>query len=160
MRHGTPIGDGLRMAVYPIRPKKQKVAGERCPLCERKYTKKREAVVCGVGTVLALPVRDGLVRGAAEDGRDRLPLKHPVAIVLEDTVNWRGDYWERSLHPSEARYKKALEVDPRRLRNRLRGAAPHGGNQRPRNQVQRLIGSPDNYRLPTSAETWCSQCFK
>jgi len=23
-------------------------------------------------------------------------------------VNWRGEYWERSLHPSETRYKKAL----------------------------------------------------
>jgi hypothetical protein len=23
-------------------------------------------------------------------------------------VNWRGDYWERTLHPSEARYKKAF----------------------------------------------------
>jgi hypothetical protein len=33
---------------------------------------------------------------------------YPLAIVLEDTVNWRGDYWERPLHPSEARYKKAL----------------------------------------------------
>jgi hypothetical protein len=24
-------------------------------------------------------------------------------------VNWRGQYWERSLHPSEARYKKVLD---------------------------------------------------
>jgi hypothetical protein len=31
-----------------------------------------------------------------------------VAIVVEDTVDWRGEYWERSLHPSEARYKKAF----------------------------------------------------
>ena len=22
-------------------------------------------------------------------------------------MNWRGEYWERSLHPSEARYMKA-----------------------------------------------------
>jgi hypothetical protein len=27
---------------------------------------------------------------------------------VEDTVDWRGEYWERSLHPSEARYKKAM----------------------------------------------------
>ena len=23
-------------------------------------------------------------------------------------MNWRGDYWERTFHPSEARYKKAF----------------------------------------------------
>ena len=34
--------------------------------------------------------------------------KYPTAIVVEGTVNLRGEYWERSLHPSEARYKKAF----------------------------------------------------
>jgi len=29
-------------------------------------------------------------------------------IVIEDTVDRQGDYWERSLHPSEARFKKAF----------------------------------------------------
>jgi hypothetical protein len=35
-------------------------------------------------------------------------VKYPPAIILEGTVNWRGDYWERTVRPSEARYKKAV----------------------------------------------------
>jgi hypothetical protein len=96
------------MAVYPIRPKKQKVAGERCPLCERKYTKKRKPVPTIFGRATNESGSDWECEDCADAADDRLPLKYPVAIVLEDTVNWRGDYWERSLHPSEARYKKAL----------------------------------------------------
>ena len=95
------------MAVYPIRPKEHKEAGERCPLCERKYTKKRKPVPTIFGRATNKPVLDWECEECAS-ADDRLPTKYPVAIVVEDTVNWRGDYWERSLHPSEARYRKAL----------------------------------------------------
>jgi hypothetical protein len=104
MQHGTPIGDGLRMAVYPIRPKEQKVAGERCPFCERRYTQKRNPVPIIFGTATNKPVWDW----QCEECADERTLKYPTAIVVEDTVNWRGDYWERPLHPSEARYKRAF----------------------------------------------------
>ncbi len=106
MRHGTPIGEGLRMAVYPIRPKEQKAVGERCPFCERKYTKKRKPVPTIFGYATNKPTLDWQCKDCA-DVDDYTP-KYPTAIVVEDTVNWRGDYWERSLHPSEARYKKAF----------------------------------------------------
>jgi len=106
MRHGTPIGECLRMAVYPIRPKEQKKAGERCPFCERRYTKKRKPVATIFGIATNKPVLEWQCEDCAD--ADELTPKYPTAIVVEDTVNWRGDYWERSLHPSEARYKKAL----------------------------------------------------
>ncbi len=104
MRHGTPIGEGLRMAVYPIRPKEEKEVGERCPICERKYTNKRKPVATIFGYATNNPVLDWECEECAEED----PPEYPTAIVVEDTVNWRGEYWERSLHPSEARYKKAL----------------------------------------------------
>lgn len=104
MQHGTPIGEGLRMMVYPIRPKEEKEAGERCSFCERKYTKKYKPVpfISGCGT--NKPVFDW----QCEDCANEYPPTYPTAIVVEDTVNWRGEYWERSLHPSEARCKKAF----------------------------------------------------
>ncbi len=104
MRHGTPISEGLRIVVYPIRPTEEKEAGERCPFCERKYTKKRKPVLFISGCATNKPVFDW----ECEDCANEDPPKYPTAIVVEDTVNWRGEYWERSLHPSEARYKKAF----------------------------------------------------
>jgi len=104
MRHGTPIGGGLRIVVYPIRPKEEKVADERCPFCEEKYTKKRKPVLTISGYATNKPVFDYECEECANED----PPEYPIAIVVEDTVNWRGEYWERSLHPSEARYKKAL----------------------------------------------------
>ena len=95
------------MAVYPIRPKEQKEAGERCPLCERKYTNKRRPVPTIFGYATNRPVSDWECEDCA-GADDGLTPKYPVAIVVEDTVDWRGDYWERSLHPSEARYKRAF----------------------------------------------------
>ena|SRR5829696_7226711 len=106
VQHGTPIGGGLRMAVYPIRPKEEKEAGERCPFCERRYTKKRKPVSTIFGIATNKPVFDWKCEDCAD--ADELAPKYPTAIVVEDTVDWRGDYWERSLHPSEARYKKAF----------------------------------------------------
>ena len=94
------------MAVYPVRPKEQREVGEKCPLCERKYTKKRKPVPTIIGRATNKPVFDWECQDCA-DAND-LPPMYPVAIVVEDTVNWRGDYWERALHPSEARYRKAL----------------------------------------------------
>ena len=94
------------MAVYPIRPKVQKEAGERCLLCERAYMKKRKPVP----TVIAYGTNNPVFGWKCEDCADadeNAPV-YSVAIVVEDTVNWRGEYWERSLHPSEARYKKAF----------------------------------------------------
>ena len=129
MRHGTPIGECLRMAVYPIRPKEQKKAGERCPFCERRYTKKRKPVPTIVGIATNKPVLEWQCEDCAD--ADELTPKYPTAIVVEDTVNWRGDYWERSLHPSEARYKKALgQWVPEGYETDLEETAPHGGNQR------------------------------
>ena len=93
------------MAVYPIRPKVQKEAGERCFLCERKYTKKRKMVSTIIGSATNNPVFTWECEDCADAG-EYTP-KYP-AIVVEDTVNWRGEYWERSLHPSETRYKKAF----------------------------------------------------
>ena len=104
MRHGTPIGEGLRMVVYPIRPQEEKGVGERCPFCERKYTKKCKPVLFISGCATNKPVFDW----ECEDCAGEDPPKYPTAIVVEGTVNWRGEYWERSLHPSEARYKKAF----------------------------------------------------
>jgi len=104
MRHGTPIGGGLRIVVYPIRPKEENVADERCSICEEKYTKKRKPVLTLSGYATNKPVFDYECEECANED----PPEYPIAIVVEDTVNWRGDYWERSLHPSEARYKKAL----------------------------------------------------
>jgi hypothetical protein len=104
MRHGTPIGGGLRIVVYHIRPKEEKVADERCPFCEEKYTKKRKPVLTISGYATNKPVFDYECEECANED----PPEYPIAIVVEDTVNWRGEYWERSLHPSEARYKKAL----------------------------------------------------
>src|SRR5215217_2347102 len=100
MRHGTPTGGGLRMVVYPIRPKKEKEAGERCPFCKRKYTKKRKPVLFISGCATNKPVFDWECQDCAEEDSPR----YPIAIVVEDTVNWRGEYWERSLNHSEARY--------------------------------------------------------
>ncbi len=107
MLHGTPIGEGLRMAVYPIRPKEQKEASEWCPRCERKYTKKRKPVPTIVGYGTSEPFFDWECEDCAKETAGYAS-KYPPAIVLEDTVNWHGDYWERALHPSEARYKKAF----------------------------------------------------
>lgn len=104
MRHSTPIGEGLRIVVYPIRPKQEKEAGERWPLCERKYTKKRKPVLYISGYATNKPIFDW----ECEDCADEDPPEYPTAILVEDTVNWRGEYWERCLHPSEARYKKAF----------------------------------------------------
>jgi hypothetical protein len=104
VRHGTPIGRGLRIAVYPIRPKEQKEAGDKCSFCEEKYTKKRKPVPTISGYATNNPVFDWECEKCANDD----PPEYPIAIVVEDTVSWRGEYWERSLHPSEARYKKAL----------------------------------------------------
>ena len=104
MQHGTPIGEGLRMVVYPIRPKEEKEAGERCLFCERRYTNKRKPVP----TVYAYATNKPVFGWGCEDCMAESPPRYPVAIVVEDTVDWRGIYWERSLHPSEARYKKAL----------------------------------------------------
>jgi hypothetical protein len=95
------------MVVYPIRPKEQKEVSERCPRCERKYTKKRKPVPTIVGSATSEPVFDWECRDCAEETAE-YPSKYPPAIVLEDTVNWRGDYWERTVRPSEARYKKAV----------------------------------------------------
>jgi hypothetical protein len=104
MRHGTPVGEGLRMVVYPIRPKEEKEAGERCPFCERRYTKKRKPVLIISGYATNKPVFDW----ECEDCAEEEPPGYPTAIVVEDTGDWRGESWERSLHPSEARYKQAL----------------------------------------------------
>jgi hypothetical protein len=104
MRHGTLIGEGLRMVVYPIRPKEKREAGERCPFCERKYTNKRKPVLFISGCATNKPIFDW----ECEDCANEDPPKYPPAIVVEDTVNWRGEYWERPLHPSEAHYKKAF----------------------------------------------------
>ena len=104
MQHGTPIGEGLRIAVYPIRPKDENEPAERCPFCERKYTNKRKPVLFISGCATNKPVFDW----ECEDCAGEEPPRYLSAIVVEDTVNWRGEYWERSLHPSEARYKKAL----------------------------------------------------
>jgi hypothetical protein len=107
MRHGTPIDEGLRMAVYPIRPKEQAQLGERCPRCERNYTKKRKPVPTIVGYGTSEPIFDWECDDCTKASAEHA-IKYPLAIVLEDTVNWRGDYWERPLHSSEARYRRAL----------------------------------------------------
>ena len=104
MRHGTPLDGGLRMVVYPIYPKQEKAAGERCRFCERKYTKKRKPVTFISGCATNNPIFDWKCEDCAEEN----PPKYPTAIVVEDTVDWRGEYEAHSLHPSEARYKKAL----------------------------------------------------
>ncbi len=57
-----------------------------------------------LGTPQTNPCSIGSVRRVCARGSPRVP----IAIVMEDAVNWCGEYWERSLHPSEARYKKAL----------------------------------------------------
>lgn len=106
MQHGTPVGEGLRIAVYPIRPKEQQKVGERCPCCKRKYTKQRKPVPTIVGYGTSEPVFDWECEDCAEKAAEYTS-KYP-AIIFEDTVNWQGDYWERSLRPSEARYKKAF----------------------------------------------------
>ena len=106
MQHGTPIGEGLRIAVYPIRPKEQKEPGERCPCCKRKYTKKRKRVPTIVGYGTSEPVFGWECEDCAEKTTEYTS-KSP-GIVLEDTVDWRGDYWERSLRPAEARYKRVF----------------------------------------------------
>ena len=77
---------------------------ERCPFCERKYTKKRKPVLTISGYATNKPVFEWECEDCAEEDHP----EYPTAIVVEDTVNWRGDYWERYLHPSEARYKKAF----------------------------------------------------
>jgi|SRR5829696_3859490 len=105
MRRGTPIGDGLRMAVYPIRPRQEKEVSYRCILCERRYTKSNKAVSTILGSATNNPVFAWECTDCASSG-EYTP-KYP-GIVIEDTVDWQGDYWERSLHPSEARFKKAL----------------------------------------------------
>ena len=94
------------MAVYPIRPKEQKEAGERCPFCERKYTNKRKPVPAITRYATNTPILDWRCEDCAD--ADELTPQYLTTIVAEDTVNWRGDYWERALHPSEARYKKAF----------------------------------------------------
>ena len=92
------------MVVYPIRPKQEKEAGERCPFCEQKYTNKRKPVPTIYGYATNKPV----FGWECEDCAKENPPKAPTAIVVEDTVDGRGEYWERSLHPSEARYKRAM----------------------------------------------------
>ena len=92
------------MAVYPILPKEQKEAGERCPFCEREYMKQHKPVP----TIFGLATNKPVFGWECEECADEVPPNYPVAIVVEDTVDWRGEYWERSLHPSEARYRKAL----------------------------------------------------
>lgn len=92
------------MVVYPIRPKEEKGADERCPFCERTYTKKRQPVAIISGYATNKPVFDW----ECENCETEEPPEYPTAILVEDTVNWRGEYWERSLHPSETRYKKAF----------------------------------------------------
>ena len=78
------------MAVYPIRPKEQRGVGERCPLCERKYTNKRKPAPAIFGYATNKPVFDWECQHCA-DAEDRLPADHPLAVIVEDTVNWRGD---------------------------------------------------------------------
>ncbi len=81
MRHGIPIGEGLRMVVYPIRPKQEKEAGERCPFCERTYTNKRQPVLTISGYATNKPLFDWKCEDcAAEDSPE-----YPTAIVVEDT---------------------------------------------------------------------------
>ena len=92
--------------VYRIRPKAPKEPGEGCPRCERRYTKERKPVPTIVGYATTEPAFDWECEACAED-TENAP-KYPTAIVVEDTVDWRGDYWERTVHPSEARYKKAF----------------------------------------------------
>ena len=106
MQHGTPIGEGLRMAVYPICPKEEKEPGERCSVCEQKYTNKRKPVLTIIGYGTNNPVFEWECEDCAD--ADEHGLEYPIAVVVEDTLNWRGEYWEGSLHPSEARYKKAF----------------------------------------------------
>jgi hypothetical protein len=91
VQHGTPIGEGLRIVVYPIRPKEQKEPGERCPCCERKYTKKRKPVLTIVGYGTTEPFFDWECEDCAKE-TVKYVSKYPIAIVVEDTVNWRGDY--------------------------------------------------------------------
>jgi hypothetical protein len=86
MRHGTPIGEGLRMAVYPILPREEIEAGERCLLCEQKYTKKRKPVPTIVGYGTNDPVFGWNCVDCA-DADENAPV-YPVAIVVEDTVAW------------------------------------------------------------------------
>ncbi len=49
MRHGTQIGEGLRMVVERIRPNEEKEADERCPICERIFTNKKGGSVLWLG---------------------------------------------------------------------------------------------------------------
>ena len=103
------------MAAYPIRPKAVEHEPTRCFACERGFTKKRHPskTIIGYGTTdwreawqcSECAADDGWIRDWGDKPQF---IPYPTAIVVEDTVNWRGDYWERSLHPSEARYKKAF----------------------------------------------------
>ena len=81
------------MAVYPICPKEDKEVGQRCLLCERKYTSKRKPVPAIIGYATNKSVLGWKCKDCA--GADENTSKYPTAIVVEDTVNWRGEFWER-----------------------------------------------------------------
>ena len=93
------------------------------PLCERKYTKKRKPVPTIFGRATNKPVLDWECEECAS-ADDRLPTKYPVAIVVEDTVNWRGDYWERSLHPLCGERARVHRLVPANCVNRSSSSQP------------------------------------